>query len=81
MYVFRLGFLDGKYGFMVAVLYGFQDYVSKSKFREITGGKFKLRCRLQDHLMKRIISIFIDKNSELAENYLDGYRKCFSAGK
>lgn len=35
MYIFKLGFLDGSRGFVLALLYGFDNYVSKLKFKEI----------------------------------------------
>jgi len=35
MYILRFGFLDGRYGFILAVLYGFQDYAAKAKYREL----------------------------------------------
>lgn len=35
MYFFRLGFLDGKMGFLLAFLYSFEDYVSRLKFRQL----------------------------------------------
>lgn len=37
MYIVRFGFLDGKMGFLIAVLYSFQDYVSKTKYLELRG--------------------------------------------
>jgi len=47
MYIFRFGFLDGRYGFMLAVFYGFQDYVSKTKYYQLRGKKAKIRSVVQ----------------------------------
>ncbi len=54
MYVFRLGFLDGRHGFMIALLYGFQDYVSRTKYLELSGRRAKLRLLIQRTMMNRI---------------------------
>jgi glycosyltransferase involved in cell wall biosynthesis len=35
MYILKLGFLDGRKGFQIAVLYAFSDYVSKIKLKEM----------------------------------------------
>lgn len=35
MYIFRLGFLDGYEGFIIALFYGFNDAASKVKFKEL----------------------------------------------
>ncbi len=56
MYLIRLGFLDGKYGFLIAVLYSFQDYVSMTKYLELKGHKPELRFTVQ-----RIIKAMIPK--------------------
>ena len=54
MYVFRWGFLDGRYGFMIALLYAFQDYVSRTKYLELTGRKPTLRLLFQKKMMIQI---------------------------
>ncbi len=54
MYVFRLGFLDGRHGFMIALLYGFQDYVSRTKYLELSGRRARLRLLIQRTMMNRI---------------------------
>lgn len=54
MYIFRLGFLDGRHGFMIALLYGFQDYVSRTKYLELSGRRAKLRLLIQRTMMNRI---------------------------
>ncbi len=58
MYFIRLGFLDGRYGFLIAILYSFQDYVCKTKYLELRGRRPKLRFFIQ-----KIIKIFILKNN------------------
>lgn len=55
MFFLRLGFLDGRYGFMIAMLYSFQDYVSKTKFLELRGKRPGIRFLTQ----KFIIKVFI----------------------
>jgi hypothetical protein len=79
MYVFRLGFLDGKYGFMIAILYGFQDYISKSKFKAINKKESRIRVKLGDYFMKKITPAFLGES--LTRNYLRNYRKCFMGTK
>lgn len=54
MYFARLGFLDGRHGFLLAVLYGFQDYISKTKYIELCGKKPNIRISFQGFLMKII---------------------------
>ncbi len=54
MYILRLGFLDGRHGFLIAVLYGFQDYVSKTKYLELIGKRPKFRFLVQNGIKKFI---------------------------
>lgn len=35
MYILRLGFLDGREGLLVAMLYGFEDFVGKNKYKQM----------------------------------------------
>lgn len=53
-YIIRLGFLDGRYGFLIAILYSFQDYVSKTKYLELRGRRPVFRFMIQK-LVKNII--------------------------
>jgi len=39
MFFIRLGFLDGRFGFLLALLYGFSDYIAKVKAAELIRGK------------------------------------------
>lgn len=55
MYFLRFGFLDGHHGFLLAVLYGFQDYVSKTKYLEMTGHNPRLRFFTQRFMIDRVI--------------------------
>lgn len=55
MYFIRLGLLDGRHGFMIAVLYGFQDYVSKTKFMELANKNPKFRYSAQKFFMNRVV--------------------------
>jgi len=55
MYFVRLGFLDGRYGFLIAMLYSFQDYVSKTKYLEMRGRKPAFRFMAQKLFIKKIV--------------------------
>lgn len=55
MYFLRFGFLDGRHGFLLAVLYGFQDYVSKTKYLELTGHTPRVRFIAQRFMIDRVI--------------------------
>jgi glycosyltransferase involved in cell wall biosynthesis len=55
MYFIRLGFLDGRYGFLIAMLYSFQDYVSKTKYLEMRGRKPGFRFMAQKLFIKKIV--------------------------
>ncbi len=55
MYFFRLGLLDGRHGFLIAMLYSFQDYVSKTKYLEMRGRKPAFRFMAQKIFIKRIV--------------------------
>lgn len=77
MYVFRLGFLDGKYGFLIALLYAFQDYISKLKFQEIYRGESWFKNRVRDYIMQRLTPSLLG-NDQLEVDYWRGYRKVFS---
>lgn len=55
MYFFRLGFLDGYYGFLIAMLYSFQDYVSKTKYLEMRGRRPGFRLMAQKLFIKKIV--------------------------
>ncbi|MDO8592771.1 MAG: glycosyltransferase family 2 protein [bacterium] len=55
MYIFRLGFLDGRYGFLIAMLYSFQDYVSKTKYLELRGRQPGFRFMAQKLFIKKIV--------------------------
>ncbi|XLQ19828.1 MAG: glycosyltransferase family 2 protein [Candidatus Moraniibacteriota bacterium] len=50
MYIVRFGFLDGRYGFLIAVLYAFQDYVSKTKYLEMRDKTPKIRLAIQEFI-------------------------------
>jgi len=49
-----LGMLDGRKGFLIAVLYAFQDYVSKTKYLELKGRKPKYRFAIQNMIKTMI---------------------------
>lgn len=55
MYTIRLGFLDGRYGFSIAMLYSFQDYVSKTKYLEMRGRKPAFRFLAQKIFIKKLV--------------------------
>jgi glycosyltransferase involved in cell wall biosynthesis len=55
MYFVRLGFLDGRYGFLIAMLYSFQDYVSKTKYLEMRGRNPGFRFMAQKVFIKKLV--------------------------
>ncbi len=57
MYVLRLGFLDGRYGFMIAFFYAFQDYVAKTKYLEMRQKTPKLRLKLQKYVVQSFATL------------------------
>lgn len=54
MYFFRLGFLDGRHGLLIAVLYAMQDYVSKTKYYAMADKKVYIRNGVQNQMIKRL---------------------------
>lgn len=54
MYVIKLGFLDGREGLLIATLYGFQDYVSKTKYQILNRREAGSRIKFQDNFIRRI---------------------------
>ena len=67
MYVIQLGMFDGKHGLVIAMLYGFQDYVSKTKYYLLMGRKVPIRRKIQNILIYMVAWIFGKK--ELVTNY------------
>lgn len=63
MYFLRLGFLDGKHGFLIALLYGFQDYVCKTKFLELMKKNPKFRHSAQRIFISLILATNIGKQN------------------
>ncbi len=57
MYILRFGFLDGRYGFMIAFFYAFQDYVAKTKYLEMRNKSPKLRLTFQKYITRQCVSI------------------------
>jgi glycosyltransferase involved in cell wall biosynthesis len=55
MYILRAGFMDGRHGFLLAVLYAFQDYVSKTKYLELTGRNPQVRFMAQKFMINNVI--------------------------
>jgi len=80
MYIFRLGILDGRHGFTIALLYGLQDYISKIKFQEVYSMESRLSSRVKHYVMRKITPALFG-NRELTKNYLKSYNKCFSVDK
>jgi glycosyltransferase involved in cell wall biosynthesis len=58
MFVLRLGFLDGRYGFMIAFFYAFQDYVAKTKYLEMRKKSPKIRLTFQKYVAKSCTSLW-----------------------
>ncbi len=71
MYFVRFGFLDGREGFTIALFYGFQDYVSKTKYKLKNNQKAHLRIRTQSYLMKGIVPAFLSKKKIREEFFRD----------
>jgi hypothetical protein len=76
MYIIRFGFLDGRYGFILALFYGFQDYVAKLKFQERYRGESLIRAKVKNCFMEKITPALL-KNSRLKDDYIRGYQKVF----
>lgn len=57
MYVVRFGFMDGRYGFMIAFFYAFQDYVAKTKYLEMRKKSPKVRLTLQKYVARTCASL------------------------
>ena len=71
MYFVRLGFLDGKEGFIIALFYGFQDYVSKTKYKLKNNQKVRLRIKTQSYLMGDVVPAFLRENKLREEFFRD----------
>jgi glycosyltransferase involved in cell wall biosynthesis len=70
MYFIRLGFLDGRYGFLIALLYAFQDYVSKTKYLEMKKMQPDLRLTFQKFIMKSMsVTREGRKENEFSQKY------------
>lgn len=74
MYIIQLGILDGKHGLVIAMLYGFQDYVSKTKYYLLIGKKVRMRRKTQGMFIYVTSLIFGKK--ELVANY----KECLNLG-
>jgi glycosyltransferase involved in cell wall biosynthesis len=72
MYVVQLGVLDGKHGLAIAMLYSFQDYVSKTKYYLLIGEKVIIRCKIQNILIHAISLIFGKKQLRI------NYKECLN---
>lgn len=59
MYILRLGFLDGRLGFLYAMLYAFQDYVAKTKYLQLAGRQPRFRF-----LVQNIIKTMVPRNKD-----------------
>jgi glycosyltransferase involved in cell wall biosynthesis len=66
MYFIRLGFLDGRYGFMIAFFYAFEDYVAKTKYLEMRNKSPKLRLTFQKYVARTCRSFDKLKNEKLS---------------
>ena len=74
MYIIQLGILDGRHGLAIAMLYAFQDYISKTKYYLLIGKKVVLRRKVQNVFVYTIALIFGKKN------LITNYRKCLNLG-
>lgn len=80
MYFVRLGFLDGREGFTIALFYGFQDYVSKTKYKLKNNQEVNFRVKTQSYLMKGIVPAFLRKN-KIREEFFNNKEAYISAMK
>lgn len=80
MYFLRLGFLDGRNGLTIALLYSLQDYVSKTKFYMARAkSPVKFRFSVQDFFIKNIASI--GKYGQEKVNFIKNYKEKVSIAK
>ncbi len=71
MYIVRFGFLDGRYGFMIAFFYAFEDYVAKTKYLEMRKKSPKLRLTLQKYVVRTCISLKELGKSQILNSHED----------
>ncbi len=62
MYIFRFGFLDGRYGFMIAFFYAFHDYVAKTKYLAMRQKTPRARLVFQKYMARRLNALSGAKN-------------------
>ncbi len=67
MYIVNFGFLDGTAGFKIALLYAFQDYVSKTKYYLLIEERVFLRRGIQNVVIFIVALLFGKK--EIINNY------------
>lgn len=64
MYVIKLGFLDGRSGLTIALLYALQDYVSKTKFYLLVNKNSESRVKVEYYFKDKLVGwIFPEKKS------------------
>lgn len=68
MYFLRLGFLDGREGLLIAILYGFEDFVSKNKYGQIK----KKKCSQKIGLLLRVRIMLERFLTRISRRYLRG---------
>jgi glycosyltransferase involved in cell wall biosynthesis len=66
MYFLRFGFLDGRYGFMIAFFYAFQDYVAKTKYLEMRQKTPQLRLIFQKYVARNFASFNRNANQDFS---------------
>ncbi len=66
MYIVRAGFLDGRYGFMIAFFYAFQDYVAKTKYLEMRQKTPKLRLTFQKYVARSCATLGSDVDHDFS---------------
>lgn len=66
MYVIQLGFLDGRSGLTIALLYALQDYVSKTKFYLLANKNLESRVKVEYYFKDKLVGwIFPEKKNFL----------------
>ena len=68
MYFIKFGFLDGFAGFKIAILYAFQDFISKTKYYHLLGKNYVWREKYQEIFIFIIARLF-DNHKEFIAQY------------
>jgi glycosyltransferase involved in cell wall biosynthesis len=73
MYILRLGFLDGRHGFMIAFFYAFQDYVAKTKYLEMRKKSPRVRLTFQKYVARSCSSMWHTQTKDLNGHFKNDF--------